>query len=331
MRENLNYLLSFKAILSAAFVLVLGFIIYTSYEVLITVALAVVVALSIEPLIKWFEHIKIFGKHIINRAFSVLFSYVLVLAIIVGIFVYVIPDLVDQVPTILETSRKTIETYSKEYNLNFEIPDLTNYTGQAVTISLSFFSNIISILSLILLSLYISLELKEIKLFFHKLLSDGHKSVYDKIISELELGMGHWVRGQLILMLVIGLLSTVVLYFIGNPYYLPLGILAGLFEVVPVVGPILTAILAASISYSTGGVSSGLITLVAFYIIQLIENNFLVPKVMQKVSGFSPVLILLAFLVFSNLLGVVGAIIAIPILIFLNILIKNLVLKREEY
>jgi predicted PurR-regulated permease PerM len=69
--------------------------------------------------------------------------------------------------------------------------------------------------------------------------------------------------------------------------------------------------------------------LIVFYLIQVLENNFLVPKVMQKVSGFSPVLILLSFLVFSNFLGIVGAILAVPILMLLNILIKHLLSKNN--
>ena len=66
----------------------------------------------------------------------------------------------------------------------------------------------------------------------------------------------------------------------------------------------------------------------AFYGIQVLENNLIVPKVMEKVSGFSPILILLAFLVFTNFLGLVGAILAIPILMFANILVNHFVIKK---
>jgi predicted PurR-regulated permease PerM len=157
---------------------------------------------------------------------------------------------------------------------------------------------------------------------------DGHKSIYDKVLHDFEHSIGLWVKGQFILMLVIGSLSTLVLYILGNPYYLPLGILAGLLEVVPIVGPLISTLFAVLISYSLNGQTAGLVTLASFYGIQVLENNLIVPKVMEKVSGFSPILILLAFLIFTNFLGLVGAILAVPILMFANILVKYFVIKK---
>jgi predicted PurR-regulated permease PerM len=218
--------------------------------------------------------------------------------------------------------------YSKQYNFSIEVPDLSQYTERALSISLSLFSNIFSILTFILLSIYISLDWLNIKKFFYRFLSDGYKSKYEKIINEFEHSIGMWVKGQLILMFVIGFLSTLILYLIGNPYYLPLGILAGILEIVPIVGPIISTLFAVLISFSLNGQTAGLITLGSFYGIQVLENNLLVPKVMEKVSGFSPILILLAFLIFTNFLGVVGAILAVPILMFANILVKYFVTKK---
>jgi len=313
-----------------AFLVALAFFIYYSKEVLITIAMSIVISLSIEPLIRFFEHLKLAHKHIFNRGVSVLMSYLIVILSLVGILYYSIPELGRQIPLIIETFNQTINRYSEQYNLTIQLPNLSQYVDRVVSFSVGFFSNIISVLSLILLSLYISLELKEIKVFFHKLLPNGRKTIFDKIIDDLETGMGQWAKGQLILMLVIGVLSTAVLYFLGNPYYLPLGIIAGILEVVPIVGPLITAILASIISYSVGGPSAGIATAVSFYLIQLLENNLLVPKVMQKVSGFSPVLILLSLLIFSNLFGIIGAILAIPILILGNTLLKVFVFKSES-
>ncbi len=313
-----------------AFFIALGFFIYYSKEVLITIAMSVVLSLSIEPLIKFFEGIKVFKKNILGRAVSVLISYLSLILILIATFYYVLPELGRQVPLIIETFNKTISRYNLEYNLNLQIPDLSQYTDQAVKFSVGFFTNIINILSLILLSLYISIELKDIRQFLHRITPNGRKTIFEKIFNELEAGIGQWAKGQLILMFVIGLLSTLVLYAIGNPYYLPLGIIAGLLEAVPLVGPLVTAVLASIISYSVLGPTAGLITAGSFYVIQLLENNLLVPKVMQKVSGFSPVLILLSLLIFSNLFGIIGAILAIPILIFGNTMLKFFVFRNEE-
>lgn len=326
--NNLNLQVPFKTILFTFFSLGIIYALYSIYPILILLLLAVIFALSIEPLVKKISSLKYNKKSLIPRGFAVIIAFLLVLTVIVSAFLFVLPEIFQQLPKLLETAQKTLELYSQKYNFSLEIPDLSQYSERAISISLSIFSNLFSILTFLLLSIYISVDLEKIKKFFHKLMPEGHKSVYDKILHEFEIGIGLWVKGQLILMLLIGTMSTIILYILGNPYYLPLGILAGILEIVPIVGPLISTLFAVLISYSMNGQTAALITLGAFYGIQVLENNLIVPKVMEKVSGFSPILILLAFLVFTNFLGLVGAILAIPILMFANILVKHFVIKK---
>ncbi len=326
--HNLNLNVPFKTILFTLFSLGFVYALYSIYPILILLVLAVIFAISLEPLVQRISSVKYNKKQKISRSLAVILSFVIVLSVIVTAFLFIIPEIFSQLPKLFETTQRTLEMYSRQYNFSIEIPDLSQYTERALSISLSLFTNIFSILTFILLSIYISLDWLNIKKFFHKLLADSYKSRYEKILNEFEFSIGMWVKGQLILMFTIGILSTLVLYLIGNPYYLPLGILAGILEIVPIVGPIISTLFAVLISFSMNGQTAGLITLGTFYGIQVLENNLLVPKVMEKVSGFSPILILLAFLIFSNFLGVVGAILAVPILMFANILVKYLVLKK---
>jgi len=326
--NNLNLHVPFKTILFTFLSLGVIYALYSVYPILILLILALIFALSIEPLVKRISSFKYSKKHFIPRGIAVVISFLLVVSVIVSAFLYVLPEIFSQLPKLLETAQKTLETYSKQYNFSLEIPNLSQYSERALSISLSIFSNLFSVLTFLLLSIYISVDLEKIKKFFHKLVPDGHRSVYDKVLHDFEIGIGLWVKGQLILMVLIGSLSTLILYLIGNPYYLPLGILAGILEIVPIVGPLISTLFAVLISYSLNGQTAGLITLGAFYGIQVLENNLIVPKVMEKVSGFSPILILLSFLVFTNFLGLVGAILAIPILMFANILVKYFVTKK---
>lgn len=330
MMGNVNLNIPFKTILLT--ILSLGFIyaIISVYEVIILLVLALILALSIEPLVIRISDFSINSKKYFNRPAAVILSFLFVLTVIITAFLYIIPELVNQIPSLIDTAQKTISFYITTYNLNIQVPNLSNYSERAIALSLSIFSNVFYILTLILLSIYISLDWEGIKKFFHKLTPEGHKSAYDKVLHEFEYSIGQWVKGQLILMVLIGSLSTLVLYLLGNPYYLPLGILAGLLEIVPIVGPLISTLFAVLISFSLNGQTAGLITLGSFYAIQVLENNLIVPKVMEKVSGFSPILILLALLIFSNFLGIVGAIIAIPILMLVNIIVKNFYLPKKR-
>jgi len=331
MNNNHTLTVSFKTVFYTLLSFGFVYFLYISFDVLITVVLSLVIVLSIEPLVKELLKLRIFDKSPFKRTSAVLVSYLLVLLSLILVMVFAVPELIREFPPLVAALERAIRDYSLQYNINLEnFSNISQITERAVSISLGFFSNIFGLLSLILLSLYMSLEWEVIKKFIHKLVPNGNGHIFDKIVYDLETYMGYWIKGQMILMFVIWIFSTIVLYFLGNPFFFPLGLVAGLLEIVPIVGPLISTILAVLVAFTYGGPKIALITLIAFYLIQVFENNFLVPKVMQKVSGFSPVLILLSFLVFSNFLGVVGAILAIPIVMFLNILLKHLVPRNGE-
>lgn len=307
------------------------YILYSMSDIVLTVVLAVVIVMSIEPLVKDLIKIRVFNKNIFSRTSAVLTSYLLVLLSIVMAFVFALPEVVFEFPRMVTALERIVEQTALRFNVSSEsLPDISQYAERAISISLNFFSNVFGLLSLILLSLYISLDWEKIKKFIHKIIPNGNGSIFDKIVHELEIYIGYWVKGQFILMLVIGIFSTIALYFLGNPFFLSLGLIAGLLEIIPILGPLISTFLAVTVALAFGGQNIAIITLVIFYGIQLLENNLLVPKVMQKISGFSPVLILLAFLVFSNFLGIIGAILAVPILMFINILIKHLLIQKNQ-
>ncbi len=307
------------------------YLLYSLSDIVLTVVLAVVIVMSIEPLVKDLIKIRVFNKNIFSRTSAVLTSYLLVLLSIVMVFVFALPEVVGEFPRIVTALERIVEQTAVRFNISAEsLPDISQYTERAISISLSFFSNVFGLLSLILLSLYISLDWEKIKKFIHKIIPNGNGSIFDKIVHELEIYIGYWVKGQFILMFVIGIFSTTALYFLGNPFFLSLGLIAGLLEIIPILGPLISTLLAVTVALAFGGQNIAIVTLVIFYLIQLLENNLLVPKVMQRISGFSPVLILLAFLVFSNFLGIIGAILAVPILMFINILIKHLIIQKNQ-
>lgn len=121
-------------------------------------------------------------------------------------------------------------------------------------------------------------------------------------------------------MFVIGLGCYIGLTIIGIPYALPLGILAGLLEIVPNIGPVISSIPLAIISFGISPLK-GLMTLALILIIHQSENYFLTPRIMQKSAGLSPIITLLALAVGFNLAGVTGAIISVPVVVTLKALL----------
>jgi predicted PurR-regulated permease PerM len=144
-----------------------------------------------------------------------------------------------------------------------------------------------------------------------------------QIISKIQKKMGLWVLGQLILSLSIFALTFIALMILGVKYALVLALLAGLFEVVPYIGPILSAIPAFFFALiQSPALAVGVVVL--YILIQKIEGYVLVPKVMQKAVGASPLVILLSLLIGFKLAGIVGLLLAVPVASALLVVIEEL-------
>jgi predicted PurR-regulated permease PerM len=145
------------------------------------------------------------------------------------------------------------------------------------------------------------------------------------IWNDVEQTLGAYVRGQAILMAIIGLVSFLGLWALGVPYALALAAIAGLMEVIPVLGPILGAIPAIMVAFT---ISPPLALVVALYylVVQQLEGNVLVPKVMQDNVGLNPLLVILTLTAGAALYGIVGAIVAIPLAGVLQVLVKRLLI-----
>lgn len=132
------------------------------------------------------------------------------------------------------------------------------------------------------------------------------------IFAEIEIKVGAYIRGQTLLCLIIGILSLIAYLLIGLPYALVLALIAGLMEAVPWIGPTLGAIPAFLLALTIDPLLAVWVV-VATSIIQLLENNVLMPRIMDESVGVNPIVTLLSIAAFGSLLGVVGAILAIPL------------------
>lgn len=148
------------------------------------------------------------------------------------------------------------------------------------------------------------------------------------LISEMETKIGAYVRGLALMSLVVGVMATIAYVVIGLPSPLVLGLLAGVFEAVPIVGPILGAVLPGLLAVSIDP-SKLIWVVVATVVIQQLEGHFLVPRVMNKAVGVSPIVTILAILAFTTLFGLPGAVLAIPLAALIQILLNYAVMQRE--
>ena len=137
------------------------------------------------------------------------------------------------------------------------------------------------------------------------------------------------MRGQLILMLIIGIVSYIGLIFLGVEFAVPLAFLAGLLEVIPTIGPTLSAVPAVIIASGTSPVLA-LATAALYFVIQQLENQLIVPRVMSKAVGLSPLVVIFALMVGFKIAGIAGAVLSVPAVLLVEILYRDLYLKHHK-
>lgn len=157
--------------------------------------------------------------------------------------------------------------------------------------------------------------------------AEGRATVRDTW-NEAEDRLGRWVRGQLVLMGIIGLATGIVYVLLGLPSALLLALIAAVCEIVPIVGPLLGAIPALVVA-ATVSPETAVLVAVAYLVIQFVEGNVLVPIVMRNTIGLSPFLVLVSLLIGGALAGMPGALLAIPIAAAIEVVLERLQVRES--
>lgn len=153
-----------------------------------------------------------------------------------------------------------------------------------------------------------------------------------RVYADTELSLGAWMRGQLLLMLIIGLATYLILFIPGlfiptyklDDYALPIAIFAGLLELLPTVGPAITLVLAGVLAVGTGGLAPFIYVLASFLALQNLESILIVPAVMKKAVGIDPIVTILAIVGAFSAFGIVGAILVVPVVVIIKILLREM-------
>ncbi len=322
MHQKQTIEISTRTIVIILLLLLLIRLIFMVKELIFSFLIAFIMMSALTPLVTMLQRKKI------PRGLSAFIIFVLVLALIIYIFSAIIPPVIAETssffnnfPRILGNVNPGLAQYLKSDLFTQYIPNLTN---NALVFFKNVFSNVIFVITTIVFSFYFIIEESAIKQFLNKLLGSREGFHIAHILERSEKRMRAWFWGETILMITIGILSFIGLTLMGIKYAITLAIIAGLLEVVPVLGPILAAIpafiIAASQSYFLG-----ISVLALYFIVQQVENHIIVPQVMKKTVGLNPIIILSALIIGGKLAGATGVLLAIPITLLIEtILIETL-------
>ena len=300
---------------------------YLVRDIILQLFVALLLMTILEPLVVMLTKIKI------PRAFSVLITYILVLGILGGVIALIAPALAQQTTNFINTLPLYLENIRISSSISGDlirgiIAQLGGIPGDILNFTFSIFSNALSVVTVLIFTFYMLLTHDKLQNQVEFLFGESRKERMGRLLRTWENKLGRWARGQLLLMLSIGLGTYIGLFLIGIPFALPLAILAGILEIIPILGPIVSAIPAIIIGFGISPVIGLGVTAIAFLVHQL-EGYVLVPKIMEKSVGVSPLTVLIAITIGAKLLGVVGVIISVPFVITLQVLAKEYFLDKE--
>jgi predicted PurR-regulated permease PerM len=313
---------------------------YTIIGVLALLFLSIVLTATLD------SPVDFMARHKVPRSLGVFIIYS-ILFLIVGLFVsFLIPALVNQFhnfsenlsiynETLIKTS-SGFAKYANEYGFQLDnqefLQNITNGIVQSsnriFSTTVEVFSSVISVLIVLSLTFYMLVKEDSMNRFLISITPKNNRNYVISVANRIKNKIGSWFAGQLLLMLIIFILDFAALSFFKVPYALILALLAGLLEIVPYLGPIISTVLTTLVGFLISPMT-GLIVLGILTIIQQIENNIIVPQLMKKAVGLNPIAVILALLIGVKLGGAMGAILSVPIATSLSVVVSDLIDRKD--
>ncbi len=283
---------------------------------------------ALDPLVKWLM------KEGIPRTPAVTIIFLTIFALTTILFSLVLTPLVGEVVAFLNRLPDLIASFTQNQhseglqglvqNFSNQISGVANtLTAGLFSAFASFFGGAVSAVLVLVLTFYILVDAPKNQQALDYVIPSKYAGRIKDVTIKIGDKIGNWILGQLALSVSVALIVYIGLLILGVPYSLTLAVLAGVLEVVPYVGPILAGAGAIIVAYGASGWQLALGVAIFYVVLQQLENVFLVPKIMQKVLGLSPILIIIAVSVGSKLGGIAGAVLAIPILTAIVVIVKE--------
>lgn len=318
--------ISSRTIIFTIFFILLLYFLWTIQDLLYTIFIAFILMSALRPLVSALKRKRV--PH--TLAVTVVFiSFVLFFLFLFGI---IIPPILLETVNLFKSLPYMIKSLNFETQQWIQIESLSQYipnvTKQLFSLAGNIFSNIIFIVSTLFFAYYLLLEEQIIRKFLLQFFDEKKAHWYVMVLEKAEHRMSNWFWGQLMLMTVVGWMTFIGLSLLQIKYAVPLAVLAGLLEVVPNIGPIVSSIPASIIGFSISPLA-GFSSLALYFIVQQLENNIIVPGIMKKAVGINPIITLMALIIGARLGGVLGIVVSIPIYVFVETIVKEFLKSRE--
>ncbi|EKE03740.1 MAG: protein of unknown function UPF0118 [uncultured bacterium] len=334
--NSIKIVISPKSIIVVLAFLILAWIVYQSLNIILLLFASFVIASALFPLTDWMSKK-------LPRGLSVLIIYIVGFLLLSTVLIPLFSVLGQQIQEFVTR----IPIYSREiYNFVTDLqittgglfPDFSeivspltnigqNIVSQGINITVNLVAGIVAFFTLAVIVFFILLDKDELKKGFLNFFPEHMREKTACITKIISLKVGGYVRGQLLIMLAVGVLTTLGLTIIGVEFALLLGLVAAILEIVPIIGPILAAVPAVIVALAQDPILA-LWTVIVYLVVQRIENSFLAPLILSKFLDMHPLIIIAALLIAASTLGIIGVILSPAIAAAIYVLVQELYLNR---
>jgi predicted PurR-regulated permease PerM len=334
-----------QTVLTVAGVAVLIAIFWAAREALLLVYISALTAMGFSPLVQMIEQPRAGGRlPAVPRWLAILVIYLIVVAVVVVIGMMVVPPLIAQSIALwerlpdefnrLQNSLIRYKLLRRRLTLAEAVQSApegsgANAVGRVLIALSSLMGGVLGLITIIILSFYLLIEAKSMFEYWIRFVPAGRRGEVADAAREAVLKVSAWLRAQFVLAGVMGTFTAIGLGLMGVPYFYVVALVAAIGETIPIIGPIIGGITAITVAVT---VSAKLAIMVGIYFLVLhqLEANVLVPKIMERRVGVSPVAVLVALLIGGALWGLIGGILAIPTVAILSIIVDQIAASRDE-
>lgn len=316
--------ISTSTILRVIFIILCLVFLYAIRDILVLLFFAVIIASAVDLPTRFFDKLKI------PRILSVLIIYLIFIGLLIGLLMLFIPSLAQEIKdfsnefpgyadSIYQKVQRIQDGSLKYQKIVDEIQKILGNIGETLRESagnvlsktLGIFGGLASALLVFVISFYLAVQKDGIQNLLRGIIPKKHEVYVLNLWARAQKKMGHWFQGQLFLGLVVGILVYIGLSLLNVRFAFLLAIIAGILELVPYIGPVLSAVPAVILAFFQAPILAVWVV-VLYIVVQQLENYLLVPVVMRKAVGLNPVIVIIALLIGGKLLGILGVILAVP-------------------
>jgi predicted PurR-regulated permease PerM len=330
------------ALAGLAVTVALMWALYLARGALLLIYMSVLVAVGLSPLAGAIERFRLPGSRRLPRWAAILIIYLCLLAVLVGVGLLVFPPLVRQarelwsaLPGMLQNAQQWLidrGLLARELSLSEALESApatgSDAVGTIIGAVWTFVGGVFGLVTILILAFYFMLDAERFRRSFVRQFRRVEQPRVEEGCRRISTKVSAWLGGQLLLAAIIGGTAALGLFLMGVPYFYVLALIAGIGEMIPIVGPVIAAIPAILVAFTVSP-TLALGVAIFFFAQQQFENHVLVPKVMERQVGVSAAAVIVALLIGGTLLGVVGAILAVPSVAIVQVILEELMAEKS--